>query len=286
MTNILNTRADLMQHPAFAGADTDFNGNPIVWINHYSCPSSTTEQDDWVDSWSSGISNNCQNCGKAHAPYKSDWVGPDNPYLRRLWQALPEAVGKPPKAEQWTPSQIEAMKDQNMSPAQIVSRINMIKTAAKVKKLIDEMDADPEQCQTMKAERDDGNFYTTVGSKEYKRAQAIINGDMSRRLMAAASTDYVAFDPKKTNIKEVMLNARQLGKTETFHAMLKHAVRNENHITQRSAPAWAWDMIDGLLGLGLGDDADLSAVAMKFATENQEYAELTREDAKRAAGVL
>ena len=286
MTNILNTRAVLMLAPAFAEADTDPNGNPIVWVNRYSCRTCPSEQIDWCKNWSSICDDDCPNCGNTQSPYESVWMGPKEPPFRRIWELLPEAGND-----------------------------NRTKTAAEVKKLIDKMDSDPDfsdipkrpgpMLQTaayiremeanekkeaqvsfsMDKGSDDGSFYTMVGSEEYKRAQAIINGDMSRRLMAAASTDYVAFDPKKTNIKDVVLNARQLGKTETVlkaEKMLDFC----NEITQRAAPAWAWDMIDGLLGLGLGDDADLSAVAMKFATENQEYAELTREDAKRAMGRL
>lgn len=194
MTNILNTRAVLMLAPAFAESDTDPNGNPIVWVNRYSCLSCTSEQIDWASLWSSICDEDCPNCGNARSPYESVWMGPKEPTFRRIWESLPEAGND-----------------------------NRAKTAAEVKKLIDEMDADPDFADIPKAE-------------------AVLKA-------------------------EKMLDF-------------------SNEITQRSAPAWAWDMIDGLLGLGLGDAADLSAVAMKFATENPEYAEITREDAKRAAGVL
>lgn len=201
------TRAGLMQHPAFADFRTDGDGNPCVWENHYQ-----KDTHSWSFAWS------CKCDDDDISPYRSDWVGPgtsgdERNGFYRLWESLPEAGND-----------------------------NRAKTAAEVKKLIDEMEADPDFA------------------------------DIPKRPRPTLQTDACIREMERYEEKEI-----------AWRRMMPAFC---NEITQRSAPAWAWDMIDGLLGLGLGDAADLSAVAMKFATENPEYAEITREDAKRAAGVL
>ncbi|KAB2922702.1 MAG: hypothetical protein F9K30_12060 [Dechloromonas sp.] len=90
------TRADLMRHPAFAALDlnTDGDGNPCVWENHYSCRACTSEQVDWTDTWSCQCDDECPECGDAISPYRSKWVGPSDPVFRPLWEGLPEAEGQ------------------------------------------------------------------------------------------------------------------------------------------------------------------------------------------------
>lgn len=84
------TRADLLDHPAFAalalGADT--SGNPRVWTNLYACPPCGTA---WENAWSCQCDDECPDCGDAHAPATSRWIGPEAPELRALWETLPEA---------------------------------------------------------------------------------------------------------------------------------------------------------------------------------------------------
>lgn len=90
------TRADLMQHPAFADLGTDTDGNPCVWMNEYSCQSCTSEQIDWTDDWSCGCDDDCPKCGKSHSPNDQTWLpncdifGPE----KLLWQSLPEKGDK------------------------------------------------------------------------------------------------------------------------------------------------------------------------------------------------
>lgn len=90
--DVAHTRADLMRHPAFAGLDTDSDGNPRVWLNSYTCQSCTSEQIDWTDTWSCGCDDDCPQCGASHSPTDQQWLpacevhGPE--YC--LWESLPE----------------------------------------------------------------------------------------------------------------------------------------------------------------------------------------------------
>lgn len=87
------TRAALMQHPAFAGLNTDTEGNPCVWRNSYTCRSCTSEQIDWTDDWSCGCDDECPNCGESHSPHDQQWLAKcdANGFVGKLWENLPEA---------------------------------------------------------------------------------------------------------------------------------------------------------------------------------------------------
>lgn len=85
------TRADLMQHPAFAELGTDTSGNPCVWENYYSCRVCSSEQEDWSDVWSCQCDDECPDCGRACEPEESVWIGPEDADLQKLWESLPEA---------------------------------------------------------------------------------------------------------------------------------------------------------------------------------------------------
>lgn len=87
------TRADLMQHPAFAGLDTDNEGNPCVWQNGYTCQTCTSEQIDWTDDWSCSCDDDCPNCGKSHSPHDQQWLADSEVHgdAYCLWESLPEA---------------------------------------------------------------------------------------------------------------------------------------------------------------------------------------------------
>lgn len=86
------TRADLREvfgHEFGIFADTD--GNPLVWQNNYRCQICTSEAVTWSDEWSCMCNDRCPTCGAEIEPEDSDWIGPDDPALRALWKALPEA---------------------------------------------------------------------------------------------------------------------------------------------------------------------------------------------------
>ena len=86
----IKTRADLIHHPLFADLYRDTSGNPCVWMNSYSCQACTSEQVDWCDEWSCQCDDECPNCGASVSPVASDWIGPDDPIARALWEMLPE----------------------------------------------------------------------------------------------------------------------------------------------------------------------------------------------------
>lgn len=88
------TRDELMQHAAFAHLNTDSDGNPCVWENHFTCRTCTSEQVDWTDIWSCQCGSECPQCGIEHEPCESIWIGPEDPELRALWESLPEGVGQ------------------------------------------------------------------------------------------------------------------------------------------------------------------------------------------------
>lgn len=90
------TRADLMRHPTFAALDlnTDSDGNPCVWENHFTCRTCSSEQIDWTDTWSCQCDDECPECGESVSPYESVWIGPSDPVFRPLWESLPEAEGQ------------------------------------------------------------------------------------------------------------------------------------------------------------------------------------------------
>lgn len=93
------TRADLMQHPAFADLGSDTDGNPCVWLNSYTCQSCTSEQIDWFDDWTCGCDDDCPNCGESHSPHDQQWLANCDPHddVGRLWESLPDAGS--PEAE-------------------------------------------------------------------------------------------------------------------------------------------------------------------------------------------
>lgn len=90
------TRADLMDHPAFAHLETDSDGNPCVWENEYSCPCSADPATAWESAWSCQCDDKCPVCGKSISPFNSDWIAAGGdacvgnaPY--DIWVSLPEA---------------------------------------------------------------------------------------------------------------------------------------------------------------------------------------------------
>ncbi len=72
------TRADLLNLAGFHHLDTDSCGNPIVWENHFTCRTCSSEQVDWIDNWSCQCDDECPECGEAVSPYDSIWIGPEN----------------------------------------------------------------------------------------------------------------------------------------------------------------------------------------------------------------
>lgn len=91
------TRADLMAHPAFAHMNTDSDGNPCVWANHYRCDhmgDTDDEPESWQDFWSCQCDDDCPICGRDCEPEESVWIGPEAPDLVALWESLPEAEGQ------------------------------------------------------------------------------------------------------------------------------------------------------------------------------------------------
>ena len=88
---IYATRADLAAHPAFADLDTDDDGNPLVWENHYCCQSCTSESVTWQEAWSCQCDAHCPECDAERSADESVWLGPDDPALIALWEDLPEA---------------------------------------------------------------------------------------------------------------------------------------------------------------------------------------------------
>ena len=104
----IKTRADLLKHPLFANLYRDTSGNPCVWMNSYCCQACTSEQVDWCDEWSCQCDDECPNCGASVSPVGSDWIGPDDPIARALWELLPEAGSKGPLDLQWTSDDLAA----------------------------------------------------------------------------------------------------------------------------------------------------------------------------------
>jgi hypothetical protein len=83
------TRADLARYfPAFAALDADTSGNPSVWCNNYTCECG----ESWSDEWSCQCDDECAKCGSSMNPHDSEWIGPEDLDLMKLWEALPEAV--------------------------------------------------------------------------------------------------------------------------------------------------------------------------------------------------
>jgi hypothetical protein len=82
---VYKTRADLMSHPDFKDLETDTNGNPCVWRNHYYVRGMDNSVSAWTSNWS------CQCDEDGYSPHESDWLpsGGDESYL--LWEGLPEA---------------------------------------------------------------------------------------------------------------------------------------------------------------------------------------------------
>jgi hypothetical protein len=101
------TRADLEYNPAFVWLETDSDGNPCVWENHYSCQSCTSESVDWHSAWSRQCDDDCPNCGATHSPEESHWLpansaavtapGEPGDPVYDLWDSLPEACIFPVK---------------------------------------------------------------------------------------------------------------------------------------------------------------------------------------------
>lgn len=81
------TRADLTDHPDYAHLETDSEGNPCVWRNHYRCECGA----EWDDEWSCQCDDECGECGKDYSPFESEWLGPEDGPARDLWENLPEA---------------------------------------------------------------------------------------------------------------------------------------------------------------------------------------------------
>lgn len=97
------TRADLMQHPAFADLETDTEGNPCVWENVYTCECRPIKSTIWVSNWSCQCDEDCGLCGKSYAPSHSEWLpdctawtedGSPTDEAYRLWERLPEKGDK------------------------------------------------------------------------------------------------------------------------------------------------------------------------------------------------
>lgn len=86
-TKPLRTRADLMSQVAYAALNTDTEGNPCVWLNHYACGCGH----EWSDDWSCQCDDECGQCGKDSSPHDSDWLGPVEAAAQALWENLPEA---------------------------------------------------------------------------------------------------------------------------------------------------------------------------------------------------
>ena len=90
------TRADLMKHPAFAGLNTDTEGNPCVWLNEYTC----ADHGSWNDDWSCECDDQCPICEADHSPNNGTWLpmclithddGSPADAAYMLWESLPEA---------------------------------------------------------------------------------------------------------------------------------------------------------------------------------------------------
>lgn len=101
------TRADLMQHPAFAGLETDTQGNPCVWLNEYA--------DEAGNVWDSYWSCQCDDDGVS--PYASHWSATCAPnqsdQAYRLWERLPEKGDKEGEAAYL--AELETMKKKRQS---------------------------------------------------------------------------------------------------------------------------------------------------------------------------
>lgn len=88
--SLFETRADLMNIPAFVWLTTDSSGNPCVWSNNYSC-NCDGEGTEWSDAWSCQCNDECVTCGSETSAKLSNWIGPDEQHWQDLWAALPEA---------------------------------------------------------------------------------------------------------------------------------------------------------------------------------------------------
>ncbi len=65
-----------MAHPAFADLNTDSDGNPCVWENHYHCDQSSGVPSMWSDIWSCQCDDECPDCIRSCEPEQSTWIGP------------------------------------------------------------------------------------------------------------------------------------------------------------------------------------------------------------------
>lgn len=48
--------------------ETDHDGNPIIFRNHYHCPDCDIE---WDDDYSCQVDDECPECGSDYSPYES-----------------------------------------------------------------------------------------------------------------------------------------------------------------------------------------------------------------------
>lgn len=77
-------RKDLISRPAWEDVgltDDDDDANPIVWRNHYH----DRDGKRWEMDWSGEVEDD------GHSPYQVDWIGPQDPAERALYDALPDA---------------------------------------------------------------------------------------------------------------------------------------------------------------------------------------------------
>lgn len=92
LTRDLRTRADLMHLGGFRDLDTDSDGNPCVWENHYVHvdPETDLVTERWTDCWSCQCDDEDPVTGRSVSPEESVWIGPEHPVLKELWDRLPE----------------------------------------------------------------------------------------------------------------------------------------------------------------------------------------------------
>lgn len=81
------TRANLMGRPMWQGVNPDFYGNPIVFLNRYTC--CDTQWDTYAGT--DGHSN-CPKCFGRQMPLVSHWIGPLNQVEQALWGSLEPAT--------------------------------------------------------------------------------------------------------------------------------------------------------------------------------------------------
>lgn len=271
---ICKTRCDLMQLPEFADLDTDSDGNPCVWENHYSCRDCTSEQIDWSSNWSCQCNDECPHCGNEIELCDSVWIGPTDDVLRSLWESLPEGEG-----QGWGGSTL---------PAPDPLREAYEDTAAQME--VDGI-AREEERQKLR-EQLDGDQWSP------EERQKRLNQRL-RELVSPLHIKTEGIDPNALAAdlaRDGMIIMRHDVRDEQVYSfrvppkVFLYAENDENEadaeIVTRSAPRWAWEIIDETLDADSRSkafDPNLRAmiraatVAMQLACESANDEPISRE---------